>query len=182
MKKILAFILTAALVLTSFAAAVIVGSAADNGYVTDGLVADYNASKIADGSTTWTDASGNGNDIPDMPNTDTSYFKNGVYNLNTVKIDLPDAIDTLMGGDEFTVELVLGKIESLATSFNTFINCPSDNFSLFRRTGNDVLEIKLNTNPRPMSEANTGLDLMSDSTISVTFKVGALPVFMLTAN
>lgn len=172
MKKILAFILTAALVLTSFAAAVIVGSAADNGYITDGLVADYNASKIADGSTTWTDASGNGNDIPDMPNTDTSYFKNGVYTLNTVKIDLPDAIDTLMGGEEFTVELVLGNIESLATSFNTFINCPSDDFSLFRRTGTDVLEVKLHPNPRPMSAANSGLELMTNSTITVTFKAG----------
>ncbi len=172
MKKIIALVLTTTLLLTSFVAAVIVGSAADEAYVTDGLVANYDASKIADGSTTWTDDSGNGNDIVNVPNTDTCYFKDGVYHNNSTKVSFPDAINTAIGGDEFTVEMVIDNVESLGTSWNTFINCPNDDFSLFRHVANNNLVVKLHPNARPSSSNNTGLDLLADSTVSVTFKVG----------
>lgn len=168
MKRTLSLVLAVMLVFACFAAFAVNSSAAS--YVTDGLVANYDASKIANGETTWTDDSGNGNDIVDMPNTDTCFFKDGGYHLDSVRIDLPDAIDTVMGGEEFTVEMHLHDVVSLATSFNTFINCPSDDFSLFRRVNNDNLEIKLHPNARPM--VADGLNLLQDSTVTVTFKVG----------
>ena len=168
MKRTLSLVLAVMLVFACFAAFAVNSSAAS--YVTDGLVANYDASKIANGETTWVDDSGNGNDIVDMPNTDTCFFKDGGYHLDSVRIDLPDAIDTVMGGEEFTVEMHLQDVVSLATSFNTFINCPSDDFSLFRRVNNDNLEIKLHPNARPM--VADGLNLLQDSTVTVTFKVG----------
>ena len=60
-----------------------------------------------------------GNDIVDMPNTDTCFFKDGGYHLDSVRIDLPDAIDTVMGGEEFTVEMHLHDVVSLATPSST---------------------------------------------------------------
>ena len=64
MKRTLSLVLAVMLVFACFAAFAVNSSAAS--YVTDGLVANYNASKIANGETTWTDDSGNGNDIVDM--------------------------------------------------------------------------------------------------------------------
>lgn len=168
MKKFLSYLITAALLISCIAAVAITGSAAS--YVTDGLVANYDGSKIADGATTWTDASGNGNDIINLPNNDTNYFKDGAYHVSSTKVDLPDAIDTALSGDEFTVEMVIDNLESLGTSWNTFINCPSDDFSLFRLVSSDSIVVKLHPNARPQTP--NALETLAGSTVSVTFKVG----------
>lgn len=172
MKKTLASILACALVLVCFAVFAVTASADEAGYVTNGLVANYDGSKIADNATTWTDASGNGNDIVNLPNTDANYFKDGAYHLNSITVDLPDAIDTAVGGDEFTVELAIDNVQSFGVYWNTFINCPSDDFSLFRSVPDDTLVVKLSSNERPKSAASAGLNLLSNATVSVTFKAG----------
>jgi len=168
MKKFLSYFITAALLISCIAAVALTGSAA--GYETDGLVANYDGSKIADGATTWTDASGNGNDITNLTNDDKNYFKDGAYHLDSIKVDLPDAIDTAIGGDEFTVEMVIANVESKGTTWNTFINCPSDDFSLFRKNDDDTIVVKLHPNQRPT--ASDAIETLKGATVSVTFKVG----------
>ena len=80
MKKTVALFLAALLLVGCFAA---VGAfAADESYVTNGLVAFYDAGQQKAGDTTWTDLAGD-NDIADVPNTaGQNEFKDGAY-LNT---------------------------------------------------------------------------------------------------
>lgn len=172
MKKFLSALLAAVMMFALLAA---IPTAAAATYVTDGLVAMYDGSKnTASGqdkaATTWADLSGNGNNITDVPKTDACYFSDTAYVLDSVKVDFPAAIDSVVAGDAFTVELRLGALTSKGTGFNTFINCPSDDFSLFRRVDGDFIEFKNTSNARP--KVAGGLEYFKNSTVSITFTAG----------
>ncbi len=152
-------------------------SAQTKGYVTDGLVGFFDGSnnqgnKHDKQSTTWKDLSGSGNDITVILNDKCKWNDNGYFNDST-KVYLPQSLTDVINGKEFTVEIVLDNFTAKGTDFNTIMNCDNDNFSLFRRVANNVMEFKNNTNARPVSKAGTGLDyLTSRVTLTITYKVG----------
>ncbi len=146
-------------------------------YITDGLVACYQGNDNTGSgqdtkAKTWADLSGNGNDIKKVVINSTNYFTEDAYVLNTSKTFFPDAIKDTINGNEFTVELVLGKMDSIATEFNTFLNCTNDNFSLFRRVPGDFIEFKCAANQRP--KVPGGLNYFRKSTVTITYKVGGM--------
>ncbi len=144
-------------------------------YVQDGLEACYlgnnNTGSGQDTeATTWADLSGKGNDIINVLKDDNNYFTDNAYLLDTSKTYFPQAVVDVVNGQEFTVELVLGELKSLGQQYNTFINSNNDYFALFRRLSDDYIEFKNYTNSRPQSAG--GLDYFTNSTVTITFKVG----------
>ena len=109
MKKTVALFLAALLLVGCFAA---VGAfAADESYVTNGLVAFYDAGQQKAGDTTWTDLAGD-NDISDVPNAaGQNEFKDGVYLNTATQVNFPQGIVDLIKGQEFTTEMQLGATE-----------------------------------------------------------------------
>ena len=170
LNKLIALLLSMLIVVACFALAAAAEEKTELPYVSDGLVACYNAFGIEKGTSSWADLSGNGNDIAGMPDNEANYFGNDAYHLNSIKINFPEAITNCVNGEEFTVEMQLGDLEAIATGFNTFINCPNDWFSLFIRVPGDYIEFKGNTNSRPKETG--GHDYFENSTVAVVFKLG----------
>jgi hypothetical protein len=99
-----------------------------------------------------------------------------------MKVYFPAAISDVVNGQEFTVEMVLGDITPKGTQFLTFINCPNDNFSLFRRNPNDNIEVKTNNAGADRPKKEGGLEYFTNSTITITYKVGGNCTFTLTVR
>lgn len=166
MKKVFAIILCLAMML-----AITATVSAETGYVTSGLVGQFSGSTFS--GTTWTDLSGKGNDIDVTVDAD-SKFANGAYLNHSIKVNLPTAFVDVIKADEWTVEIQFGDIESVGTSWNTFLNSTNDAISVFRHVGNDNFVLKNvradGENPRPV--AALGLEDLKNTTIAITFKVG----------
>lgn len=142
-------------------------------YVSDGLVSLFSGidSGNHDKETVWKDLVGR-NDITIHTN-DTNYFTADGLRASGVKHNLPQALVDLVNGNEFTVELLFGEFESLGTDFNTFLNSTNDKFALFRRIGTNQLEFKFSGNPGDQRhKIDNGLELLQNSLITVTYKVG----------
>ncbi len=145
-------------------------------YVTEGLVSLYSGiSNTETGydptATAWADLVSD-NDLP-LTADDKSYFNHAGLYLTGVQHYFPQTIVDLVNGGAFTVELSFDEFTSIGGSFNTFLNSQNDNFALFRRNSNDVLEFKFAGNPgneRPT--VSDGLNLIDHGTVSVTFEVG----------
>lgn len=166
MKKVFAIILCLAMML-----AITATVSAETGYVTSGLVGQFSGSTFS--GTTWTDLSGKGNDIDVTVDAD-SKFANGAYLNHSIKVNLPTSFVDVIKADEWTVEIQFGDIESVGTSWNTFLNSTNDAISVFRHVGNDNFVLKNvradGENPRPV--AALGLEDLKNTTIAITFKVG----------
>ncbi|MDD2268659.1 MAG: hypothetical protein PHY15_03785 [Eubacteriales bacterium] len=166
MKKVFAIILCLAMMF-----AITATVSAQTGYVTSGLVGRFSGSTFS--GTTWTDLSGKGNDI-DVTVDANSKFANGAYLNHSIKVNLPSAFLDVIKADEWTVEIQFGDIESVGTSWNTFLNSTNDAISVFRHVGNDNFVLKNvradGENPRPV--AALGLEDLKNTTIAITFKVG----------
>lgn len=145
-------------------------------YVTEGLVSLYsgisNTEKGYDpAATAWADLVGN-NDLP-LTASQNSYFNDAGLYVKGVQHYFPQAIVDLVNGKAFTVELNFDEFISIGGSFNTFLNSENDNFALFRRNSNDVLEFKFSGNTgseRPI--VADGLELINNGTVTVTYEVG----------
>lgn len=145
-------------------------------YVSEGLVSLYSGiSNTENGSdlsaTAWADLVGE-NDLP-VTVSDTSYFNGAGLYVHAAEHFFPQPIVDLVNSNAFTVELSFDEFRSIGGSFNTFLNSKNDNFALFRRNSNDVLEFKFAANPgneRPT--VADGLNLIDRSTVSVTYEVG----------
>ncbi len=167
MKKILSLILVIALC-ASFVMTFSVS--AEEGFVTDGLKAFYDGSIHSEDGKTWTDASGNGLDI-DLSGVDSAagYFEGDAFVSNSVKVNFPAEIASLISTGSFTTELVVGDTEVLGSSFGTYLNTSNDNYSLFMRTGaTPYIEFKCAGNARP-KVAVEDINYFKDSTITVTY-------------
>ncbi len=145
-------------------------------YVTEGLVSLYSGISNTETdydptATVWEDLVGD-NDLP-LTADNKSYFNHAGLYLTGVQHYFPQAIVELVNSNAFTVELSFDEFTSIGGSFNTFLNSKNDNFALFRRNSNDVLEFKFAGNPgneRPT--VSDGLNLIDHGTVSVTFEVG----------
>ncbi len=140
-------------------------------YVSDGLVSLYSGIQNGADEAVWEDLVGD-NDLP-VSVSDQSYFNaSGLY-IYGAQHNFPQPIVDLVNSSAFTVELSFDEFLSVGGSFNTFLNSKNDNFALFRRNANNVLEFKFAGNPgneRPI--VSEGLDLIDRGTVSVTYEVG----------
>lgn len=152
--------------------------AVGNEVVTDGLVAWYDAeNNTADGhdadALVWEDLAGE-NDVAVTKN-ENSYFTHDAFLTQNEEFNFPQEVLDTVNGPEFTVELEVGKIDILGTSFATLINSKgNDNFALFIRKDGDFLEFKSSQNARP--KITNGESLLENSTIAITFKTNGLCV------
>ena len=152
--------------------------AVGNEVVTNGLVAWYDAeNNTAAGhdadALVWEDLAGE-NDVAVTKN-ENSYFTADAFLTQNEEFNFPQEVLDTVNGTEFTVELEVGKIDILGTSFATLINSKgNDNFALFIRKTGDFLEFKSSQNARPKLE--NGESLLENSTIAITFKTNGLCV------
>lgn len=152
--------------------------AVGNEVVTDGLVAWYDAeNNTAAGhdadALVWEDLAGE-NDVAVTKN-ENSYFTADAFLTQKEEFNFPQEVLDTVNGPEFTVELEVGKIDILGTSFATLINSKgNDNFALFIRKDGDFLEFKSSKNARP--KITNGESLLENSTIAITFKTNGLCV------
>lgn len=172
MKKILCLALVSVMMLACMLSA---SAAATDGYVTDGLEAFYDAASNTE-ATTWKDLSGKGNDIVDLPNTDTCKFVDGAYLNTATKVYFPAGIPAIINEKaSWTTEFVFGDVNVTGTNWGTLANCNNDSYSLFYlvSAGNLVLKNNGSTaNPRPTYTLPGGFADLSNKTVSVTFENG----------
>lgn len=148
-------------------------------YITNGLFAlyegKYNTLDGFDDVDFWDDLSGNENHIDFVDNDGENVFfdaDKGLY-INGRDIFFPESIVEMINTNKYTVELKLSDLTLIGGDFATIINnhCSgnkgNDNFALFIRRSNGVVEFKNSTNSRP--KADNGFDLINEHTITVTF-------------
>ncbi len=143
--------------------------------VTDGLVAYYDGANNANGSqdkdtTVWKDLSGKGYDF-EIELDDNNYWTDNSLHVDSTWCYFPDELVDVVNGDQYTVEFAAGELEYPGTNWISLIISDNDEFSLFVRVENDNLEFKYNdaNSDRPVAEG--GADLVSDSTVAVTFNI-----------
>jgi len=142
-------------------------------YVTDGLVAFYDATYHSEDGNTWYDASGNNKDI-DLSTYDKTknYFDDakGVFVNSATKVNFDSSIADVITSSKFTTEMVVKDTEVLGTTWGTYLNCASDDYSLFIRLGSPIyVEFKCGSNwDRPKEEV-ASKDAFKDCTVTVTY-------------
>ncbi|MEG1742992.1 MAG: LamG-like jellyroll fold domain-containing protein [Clostridia bacterium] len=175
MKKFLSIAMSALLLCSCLAVFAFSAAAANNTYVSDGLLAMYDAKQNTKTgfdakATSWYDATGKGNNIAAVPVDDSCYFKDGYYMNSAKKVLFPNSIKDLISSGEFSTELVIGSCEITGTTWGTLLNSSNDQYSLFYKGADDTLHLKNTGNPRPhFTEAKKAIQ---NSTITVTFKAG----------
>ncbi len=145
----------------------------EHDYVSNGLVAYYSGTQSTrkghdKDSDKWEDLVG-GHDMSITKN-NTNYFTDEGLRASNAKHMFPQAVVDTVNGEAFTIELLLGDFTSLGSNFNTFISGHNDNFALFRRNSENVLELKTLGNGR--IKIPGGLDLLQNSLITITYKQG----------
>lgn len=118
---------------------------AQQAYVTDGLVAWYDASNNSNGSfdtqaNTWKDLTGNGNHIDvskALANGQITWADGKlVINKDTgCKLYLPDEVIDALVDNAYTIEIVTGELNYTATSYITLLSSANDELSVFVRCG-----------------------------------------------
>ena len=145
------------------------------GIVTDGLQVYYDGGNNQGvgqdkNATVWRDVSGNGYDF-EVSLDGNNHWTDNSYYIDSTANYFPDIVKDIANGDRYTIELALGEIEQPGTDWVSLIISDNDEFSLFVRTENDVLEYKYNDANKDRPVADGGADLANDSTIAVTFDI-----------
>lgn len=142
----------------------------EHDYVSDGLVAYYSGTQSTrDGhnmdSDVWEDLVC-GNDMNITKNS-SNYFTEQGLRASNAKHNFPDAIVDTINGKAFTIEILLGDFVSVGTNYNTFISSIDDNFALFRRNSENVIELKTLGNGR--IKIPGALDKLQNSLITIVY-------------
>ena len=169
MKRILAVLLS---LLTISAMFVLPMNAALDVLVTDGLVIHYDgANNTGNGqdlkATVWKDVTGNGHDFV-LELDEYNKWTEGAFHADGAFYYFPDKAVEIINSPTWTVELTLGQIQLLGSSYDTFIFSTNDHFSIFRRTNNDSIEFKGNDAKAERVVVPDGTNLMNQSTVTVT--------------
>lgn len=147
-------------------------------YVAQGLRAWYSGSQNTPqghdvASDVWHDLIGGQNMT--VGTNDDNYFTEQGLHVKTAKHNFPEQIVSLVNGESFTVEIEFGEFVSIGGSFNTFMNSSNDNFALFRRNSDNVIEWKFGGGSvRP--KAPDALNNLPGHLITVTYEYGDLVV------
>ena len=150
-----------------------VSAASKTDIVRDGLAVWYDASNNSNGlqdyeTTVWKDLTGNGNHMTVKLN-ETNHWTDNALHVENTPTYFPDAVVDIINGEAYTVEMVLGEVNFTATHWITLMCSDNDEFSLFVRQENDVLEYKYNDNNRDRPEVADGGSLIKDATLTITF-------------
>ncbi len=165
LRKLVALSLAIMFVLT-LVPSVIPVNAVGEALVQNGLVANFDAGGLSAKQTTWTDTTGKY--TVTVPNNENNYFTGTAYHLSGTRVKLPNEMLACVNARQFTVEMRMGKIYKIGSSYSTLLNNSSnDYFSLFLRTNDDNVEFKCGSNTRPHSAS--GRELVEDSTVTITF-------------
>ena len=185
MKKLSCLLLALLLTLTPLAGGIVLPTAADDtapkitpaphAYA-QGLAAWYAGEQNTRAgqnpeSTVWEDLIG-GYDMTVRTDAKTRFTAEGLA-LESSKQYFPQEVCGIVNGSAFTVEIRLGAFASVGDAYNTFMNSDNDNFALFRRNSNNVLEFKwaaVGAGQRPTVE--NGLTVLQDALVSITYEVG----------
>ncbi len=185
MKRIfcllLSLLMTLALVSVIFALPTAAEEGADpapeaplHNYIDKGLYAWYSGEQntragLDTAATVWDDLVG-GHDL--TINADAkNYFTEEGLHVQTAKHVFSQDIVSVVNGDSFTVEIEFGEFKSIGDSFNTFMNSSNDNFALFRRNSENVIEWKFGGGSiRP--KVPNALDHLPNHLITVTYEYG----------
>lgn len=140
--------------------------------VENGLAAHYDASNnTGDGhdatAEVLADLAGE-NDIA-LTLSESVSFTEDALRISAAQVEFPEAILDIVNGSEFTVEMKVGTIAAIGSSYTTMINSANDNFALFLRTAGDLVEFKNGSNGRPT--VPDGKNLVENSTITLTFSL-----------
>ena len=171
MKRILSLIVVATLLLGCFTVTAFAAQKTD--IERDGLVIWYDASNNSNGiqdheSTVWKDLTGRGNHMT-VKVDENNYWTDNAFHVDASTNYFPDAVLDVINGEEYTVEMVLGEVSFTATDWVTLMCSDNDEFSLFVRQENDVLEYKYNDNNRDRPELADGGNLIQNSTLTIAF-------------
>ena len=150
-----------------------VSAAAKTEIVRDDLVVWYDASNNSNGlqdyeTTVWKDLTGRGNHMT-VKVDENNYWTDNAFHVDASTNYFPDAVLDVINGEEYTVEMVLGEVSFTATDWVTLMCSDNDEFSLFVRQENDVLEYKYNDNNRDRPELADGGNLIQNSTLTIAF-------------
>ena len=175
MKRILAIMLS---LLTIAAVFVLPMNAAGQPVVTEGLVIHYDGSNNTGNgqdktATVWKDVTGNGHDFV-LELDEYNKWGDNAFHADGAFYYLPEKAVEVINGQTWTVEITLGQIELLGSSYDTFLCSTNDHFSIFRRTNNDSIEFKGNDAKAERVVIPNGTDLMNQSTVSVTYTLGGM--------
>lgn len=175
MKRLIAIILS---LLTLAAIFAIPMNASAPSVVAGGLVIHYdganNTGAGQDNKTTvWKDVSGNNHDFT-IEIDDYIKWTDNALHVDGALFAFPDKALEVINGTAWTVELTLGQIQLLGSSYDTFIFSDNDNFSIFRRTANDSIEFKGHDAKAERVVIPDGTNLMNQSTVSVTYTLGGM--------
>ena len=171
MKRILSVIVVATMLLGCFTVTAFAAKKTD--IVKDGLVIWYDASNNSNGiqdheATVWKDLTGNGNHMT-VKIDDNNYWTDNAFHVDANPTYFPDGVLEVINGKEYTVEMVLGEVSFTATDWVTLMCSDNDEFSLFVRQENDVLEYKYNDDNRDRPEIADGGNLIKNSTLTIAF-------------
>ena len=140
MKKILAFAMVVSMVLGCLVFSTAAAEKAD--YVTDGLVAWYDASNNYNGTQNqtadlWKDLSGNANHIDlsqAVSKGQISWSDKALVIAETgTYLRLPNAVVEALEGNAYTIEIVTGNLDYTASSYITLLSSSNDELSVFIR-------------------------------------------------
>lgn len=142
-------------------------------YVKDGLVHCYsgtmNTRKGHDNNATvWEDLV-SGYDVKVKVTDGTHFVDDGLY-VNSETTYFPDKVVSVLEGDEFTVEMLLGDFKSLGTNYNDILSSGNEHINLFRRNSENVLELKSLNNGR--IKIPNCLNSIQNALITITYKQG----------
>ena len=130
MKKIIAFVMIASMVLGCIVFST--SAATQKEYVTDGLIAWYDASNNANGKVDpmadyWKDLTGNLNhiDLRSAVSNNQISWSAGALMINPdtgCYLALPEGVKNALQGDAYTIEIVTGNLQYSATEYNAAIS------------------------------------------------------------
>ncbi len=140
-------------------------------YVSDGLQSLYSGiSNTRDGydadSDIWADLVGE-NDLTVTLDSSNYFTREGLL-LNSSATYFPQNIVDIVKGDEFTVEMRIGKLDGIGTGINQLMGSSNGNFSIFVDKATDELGFRINGSTE-YTKAAKGQEHINNGLISVAY-------------
>lgn len=181
MKKTLAILISAVLLLTSCVIFSVSADGDEAAYISDGMVAWYDGVDNEATGTHNNDATVWQNKVNPTeewainltPDADDHFTDEG-FTVHDNRQFFPQNVVDVINGEAWTLEVSLGDFVGLGKAYNTFLNCDNDAFSLFIRVDTGCLEFKYaNLTRDTRFEIPDGVELIKNSTITITYEPGA---------
>ncbi len=148
-----------------------------DGIIMQGIVAYYDGANNSNGdqdlnASVWRDLSGNGYHFA-VETDENTKWKTNAFHVEKKRTYFNENVKTVANAKQYTIEMAFGELEYFGTDWLTLVASDNDEFSMFIRVqdGLDQLEYKYNDNNRDRPMADKGKDLVSNSTLSVTFDI-----------